>query len=89
MKTNSEVRYASHPMDAKHYDTRQLREHYLIEKVFTPDEVNVVYTMHDRLIAGGVMPVSEVVELRLTYSATSISSAEGKWAYSTWVARAL
>ena len=64
MKTNSEVRYASHPMDAKHYDTRQLREHYLIEKVFAPDEVNVVYTMHDRMIAGGVMPVSEVVELQ-------------------------
>ena len=38
MKTNSEVRYASHPQDAKHYDTRQLREHYLIETVFTADE---------------------------------------------------
>ena len=64
MKTNSEVRYASHPQDAKHYDTAQLREHYLIEKVFTADEVNVVYTMHDRMIAGGVMPVNEVVELQ-------------------------
>lgn len=64
MKTNSEVRYASHPQDAKHYDTAQLREHYLIENVFTADEVNVVYTMHDRMIAGGVMPVNEAVELQ-------------------------
>lgn len=63
MNTNSEVRFASHPMDAKHYDTCQLREHYLIEKVFSADEVNIVYTMHDRMIAGGVMPVNEVVEL--------------------------
>ena len=64
MKTNSEVRYASHPNDAKHYDTAQLRENYLIEKVFTPDQVNMVYTMHDRMIAGGAMPVNEVVELQ-------------------------
>ncbi len=64
MKVNSEVRYAAHPNDVKHYDTKQLRENYLIEKVFGADEVNLVYTMHDRMIAGGVMPVDEVVELR-------------------------
>ncbi len=63
MKTNSEVRYATHPADAKHYDTTQIREHYLIEKVFTPDQVNMVYTMHDRIIAGGAMPVKEQLEL--------------------------
>ena len=64
MKVNSEVRYASHPEDAKRYDTAQLRKNYLIETVFTADELNVVYSMHDRMIAGGVMPVNEVVELK-------------------------
>ncbi|MBO5193363.1 MAG: 5-dehydro-4-deoxy-D-glucuronate isomerase [Bacteroidales bacterium] len=64
MKTNSEVRLAAHPRDVKHYDTRELRENYLIEKVFTADEVNMVYTMHDRMIAGGAMPVKEVLELQ-------------------------
>ena len=64
MKLNSEVRYASHPQDAKHYDTRQLREHYLVKKVFAADEINMVYTMHDRMIAGGAMPVAEVLELK-------------------------
>ena len=64
MKVNSEVRYASHPEDAKRYDTAQLRKNYLIENVFTADELNVVYSMHDRMIAGGVMPVNEVVELK-------------------------
>ena len=64
MKVNSEVRYASHPNDAKHYDTAQLRANYLMETVFSADEVNMVYTMHDRMIAGGAMPVNEVVELK-------------------------
>ena len=64
MKVNSEVRYASHPNDAKHYDTAQLRQNYLMETVFTADEINMVYTMHDRMIAGGAMPVNEVVELK-------------------------
>ena len=64
MKINSEIRYAAHPRDVKHYDTAQLRENYLIEKVFSADEINIVYTMHDRMIAGGAMPVREVLELK-------------------------
>ena len=64
MKLNSEVRYAAHPRDVKHYTTQELRENYLIEKVFGPDEMNVVYTMHDRMVAGGIMPVKGAVELK-------------------------
>ena len=64
MKINSEVRYAAHPQDVKHYDTAQLRKNYLIDKVFSADEINIVYTMHDRMIAGGAMPVKEVLELK-------------------------
>ena len=63
MKTNSEIRYASHPEDAKSYDTSRLRRDFLIEKVFTPDEVNLVYSMYDRMIVGGAMPVHEELEL--------------------------
>ena len=44
MKTNYELRYASHPEDAKHYDTTRLRRDFLIEKVFAKDEVNMVYS---------------------------------------------
>ena len=64
MKINSEVRYAAHPQDVKHYDTAQLRKNYLMETVFSADEINIVYTMHDRMIAGGAMPVKEVLELK-------------------------
>ena len=64
MKINSEVRYASSPEDAKRYDTAELRRRYLIENVFSADEVNMTYTMHDRMIAGGAMPVNETLELK-------------------------
>ena len=46
MKTNYEIRYAAHPEDAKSYDTARLRRDFLIEKVFTADEVNMVYSMY-------------------------------------------
>lgn len=63
MKTNFELRYSSNPEDAKSYDTARLRKEHLIENVFTPDEVNMVYSMYDRMIVGGVMPVDEKVKL--------------------------
>ncbi|HAR38297.1 MAG: 5-dehydro-4-deoxy-D-glucuronate isomerase [Bacteroidetes bacterium GWD2_45_23] len=63
MKTNYELRYAAHPEDAKSYDTQRLRRDFLIEKVFTADEVNMVYSMYDRMIVGGAMPVNESVHL--------------------------
>lgn len=63
MKTNYEIRYASNPVDAKSYDTARLRKDFLIEKVFTPNEVNMVYSMYDRMIVGGAMPVGETLTL--------------------------
>ncbi len=64
MKTNYEVRHASHQDDAKHYDTETLRKHYLVENLMVADEVNMVYSMFDRIIAGGAMPVNEELELQ-------------------------
>ena len=63
MKTNYEIRYAAHPEDAKHYDTARLRRDFLIERLFAADEVNMVYSMYDRMIVGGAMPVNEALEL--------------------------
>ena len=63
MKTNYEVRYAAHPEDAKSYDTARLRRDFLIERVFAADEVNMVYSMYDRMIVGGAMPVAESLKL--------------------------
>lgn len=63
MKTTFEIRYASHPLDAKSYDTERLRKEFLIENLFTPDSVNMVYSMYDRMIVGGAMPVGEELTL--------------------------
>ena len=63
MKTNYELRYASHPEDAKHYDTARLRREHLIETLFAADEVNMAYTLYDRLVVGGAMPVNEDLTL--------------------------
>ena len=59
MKTNYEIRYASHPEDAKHYDTARIRRDFLIERVFADNEVNLVYSMYDRMVVGGAKPVGE------------------------------
>ena len=63
MKTNYELRYAAHPEDVRHYETARLRRDFLIETLFVKDEANMVYSMYDRIVVGGVMPVDEAVKL--------------------------
>ncbi len=58
-----DVRYASHPEDAKKYTTEELRAHYLIGTVFEPDAIRFTYSHVDRIIAGGVMPVQNEVAI--------------------------
>ena len=58
-----DTRYANHPEDSKHYTTEELRKHYLMETVFVADEVNLMYSHVDRVIAGGIMPVETEVKL--------------------------
>jgi len=61
MKTD--LRYSSHPLDFKSYDTEKIRKEFLIEKVFEPDEIILVYSMYDRIIAGGAMPFKNALKL--------------------------
>jgi 4-deoxy-L-threo-5-hexosulose-uronate ketol-isomerase len=58
-----EMRYSSHPKDAKCYDTDRLRREFLLENVFLPDEISLVYSMYDRYIVGGAMPVRKSLSL--------------------------
>ncbi len=58
-----ELRYAIHPEDAKQYDTTRIRKEFLIEKVMVPGEINLVYSMYDRYIVGGVVPTDKVIDL--------------------------
>ena len=43
---------------AKALDTQRLREHFLIERVFVPGEMSMVYSHVDRMIVGGITPTS-------------------------------
>ena len=61
--TNYNVRYASNPLDAKHYTTQRLRNEYAIEKVMVPGQVNWTYTMFDRFLVGGAVPTATPLKL--------------------------
>jgi len=58
-----QIRYSNHPEDVKKYTTQDLRRHFLIDPVFVPDEANLVYSHIDRIIVGGIMPVTKALTL--------------------------
>ena len=60
---NIKIQLACHPDDVKHYDTERLRKSFLMERVMAADEINLTYTLYDRMIYGGVMPVNQVLKL--------------------------
>lgn len=58
-----EIRYASSNKDAKHYTTDRLREEFLIQDLFKGDELKLVYSHYDRIIAGSACPVNAELKL--------------------------
>ena len=62
-QTNYSVLRAVHPDDFKRYDTEQLRSHFIMEKVMEQDKINLTYSLYDRIIYGGVIPVAGLVAL--------------------------
>jgi 4-deoxy-L-threo-5-hexosulose-uronate ketol-isomerase len=63
MSSHYSVRYATHPSDFKSYDTKKLRELFLIDNLFTEDTIQNIYSHYDRLIIGGAMPKSKTLSL--------------------------
>lgn len=59
-----ELRTACSPKDEKWYDTKRLREEFLIDDLFKADEIKLVYSHIDRIITGSAKPVNK--ELVLT-----------------------
>ncbi len=58
-----EIRNASNPKDVKNYDTNRLREEFHISKLFTKDNIRMVYSHIDRIITAGLMPVYQELQL--------------------------
>ncbi len=63
MKTIAEIRYAAHPGDVKHWDSERIRKEHLIQDLFEKNTVKMVYSLYDRMIAGGAMPAGESLKL--------------------------
>jgi 4-deoxy-L-threo-5-hexosulose-uronate ketol-isomerase len=58
-----EIRYASHPTEVKKFETTRLREEFLIETLFVPGELQLVYSHVDRFITGGAIPLATALKL--------------------------
>ena len=62
-QTSYTIMRAVHPEDFKNYDTSRLRSHFLMPTVMEQDKINLTYSMYDRLIFGGVVPVEKTMSL--------------------------
>lgn len=58
-----ELRTAASPKDSKYYDTKRLREEFLIDDLFQVDTIKLVYSHIDRIITGSAVPVKEALKL--------------------------
>ena len=50
-------RYPIDPKTVKTFTTEQLREHFLVETLFTEDAITMVYSHIDRVVIGGACPL--------------------------------
>ena len=62
-QVNYKMQTACNPLDVKTYDTQRLRDAFVMERVMVADEINVTYSMYDRFIFGGAMPVNKTLKL--------------------------
>ena len=55
-----EIRHPVHPEHMIMFDTTDMRDHFLVDQLFTPGEPKLVYSFFDRLIIGGVCPIDSL-----------------------------
>ncbi|AOF94074.1 5-dehydro-4-deoxy-D-glucuronate isomerase [Sinorhizobium sp. RAC02] len=61
MTISVSVRQVVGPQDAARRDTQGLRDGFVIEALFRPGEINLTYSHLDRMIVGGIAPLSEAL----------------------------
>jgi 4-deoxy-L-threo-5-hexosulose-uronate ketol-isomerase len=61
-----DIRYAIHPDHMMTLDSENVRKHFLIERPFEKDKMNMVYSHIDRIIVGGACPADQELELKVT-----------------------
>ena len=60
--------HQTHPEDFVKYNTQQIRERFLLDKLVNPNTINCVYTHYDRMIIGAATPSMAALSLG-TYDA--------------------
>lgn len=63
MATIYEERYSYHPDDFKQYDTEKIRKEFLVEKIMEAGNIRLVYSLIERYIVGGAVPLGEPLKL--------------------------
>ena len=58
-----EIRYAIHPDHMKSLDSHEMRKHFLMERLFEDERINMVYSHIDRLIVGGAYPTGKALKV--------------------------
>ncbi len=58
-----DIRYSANQRDVKRYTTQELRDEFLIQNLYQPDQVVAVYSHVDRMVTLGCMPVNETVSI--------------------------
>jgi 4-deoxy-L-threo-5-hexosulose-uronate ketol-isomerase len=58
-----DIRHATNPTDFKHYTTERIRDEYLIDSLFEPGEIRMVYSHYDRVVTGGAVPINDGLTL--------------------------
>jgi 4-deoxy-L-threo-5-hexosulose-uronate ketol-isomerase len=58
-----QIRAAASPQDVKTCDTARLRKEFLVDDLFTPDAIPMVYSHIDRIIVGSAVPASKALTI--------------------------
>jgi 4-deoxy-L-threo-5-hexosulose-uronate ketol-isomerase len=56
-----EIRQPIHSEHARTLDTEGLRRHFLVQDLFVADKATLTYSQIDRIIVGGILPVTQAV----------------------------
>ena len=58
-----DIRYSVNQRDFKRYTTKEMRDEFLIQNLYAPNEVHAVYSHVDRMVTLGCMPTTETVSI--------------------------
>jgi 4-deoxy-L-threo-5-hexosulose-uronate ketol-isomerase len=58
-----DIRYSANQRDFKRYTTQEVRDEFLIQNLYAPNEVHAVYSHVDRMVTLGCMPTTETVSI--------------------------